>query len=84
MVWQAYLLYPDAWWLTTLNETSGEYPEGDAFTPFVTPLGLDINVHWGDGPIACDPDDATACHGFLEVATPCSAVAVVGCLQGGD
>ena len=68
---KAYAYYSDAWWLTVLNETTGEYPEGAAFTPVTTSSGLQFNPHWGDGPHACDAAAAAgapaACRGWLEM-----------------
>ena len=30
---KAYLLYNDAWWVTKLNQTEGEYPSGNGLVP---------------------------------------------------
>jgi hypothetical protein len=51
---KAYFGYDDAWWLTKLNQTSGEFPE-NAFFPLKTSYGIDIGVRWSDGPVLC-PD----------------------------
>lgn len=62
---KAYLYYSDAWWITKINQTIGEYPE-DSFEPILTSAGIYFALHWSDGPTVCNKDK-TKCHGFLEV-----------------
>jgi len=73
---KAYFYYEDAWWHTRLNLTTGEYP-ANAFHPLVTSYGIDIGVHWNDGPVTCTSADGRSfrargpvgagvkCHGYL-------------------
>jgi hypothetical protein len=74
---KAYFYYDDAWWHTKLNLTTGEYP-ANAFHPLTTSYGIDIGIHWNDGPVTCK-DSASgstfrargpvgagvSCHGYL-------------------
>ena len=62
---KAYLYYPDAWWITKINQTIGDYPE-NSFEPIRTSSGIYFAFHWSDGPTVCNKDK-TSCHGFLEV-----------------
>mmetsp|Transcript_45186 Transcript_45186/g.102025 ORF Transcript_45186/g.102025 Transcript_45186/m.102025 type:complete len:510 (-) Transcript_45186:101-1630(-) len=63
---KAYALYgEDAWWVTKLNLTLGEWPEGEAFSPVQTSSGIWLNLHFNDGPVAASADGGV--QGFLEV-----------------
>lgn len=72
---KAYLYYSDAWWHTLLNLTSGSFPH-NAFHPITTSYGIDIGVHWNDGPVNCTSGASNggsrssgtpACHGYLQI-----------------
>ena len=49
---KAYLYYEDAWWHTRVNLTVGQFPH-NAFLPVTTSLGVNIGIHWNDGPVVC-------------------------------
>ncbi len=50
---QAYAYYEDAFWITKLNKTEGEFP-ADPFVPlYVAAEGIFIGIHWNDGPFRC-------------------------------
>ena len=65
---KAYLYYGDAWWVTKLNKTEGQYPH-NAFLPLTAANGLKIGTHFNDGPVACADDGANGqtCHGYLQI-----------------
>ena len=65
---KAYLYYGDAWWVTKLNKTEGQYPH-NAFLPLTAANGLKIGTHFNDGPVACADDgrDGQTCHGYLQI-----------------
>jgi len=67
---KAYFGYADAWWMTRLSDTVGEFPT-NAFFPIHTSFGIYVGIRWSDGPVYCKPsppaNKPTACTGFLEV-----------------
>uniref|UniRef100_A0A061QWZ9 Amine oxidase domain-containing protein n=1 Tax=Tetraselmis sp. GSL018 TaxID=582737 RepID=A0A061QWZ9_9CHLO len=66
---KAYVYYKDAWWVTKLRKTQGNFPVS-GFQPLATSYGIYFLIHWGDGPTSCRAEggaEASECHGFLEV-----------------
>ena len=52
------------------HRNAGTFPSSP-FTPLSTSLGVDVGLHWCDGPVVCDQDKgrggSSQCHGYLEV-----------------
>lgn len=68
---KAYLGYDDAWWVTKLNISRGEYPE-NAFFPIKTSKGIDIGIRWSDGPVTCKNDASGFTAGVSSTSGQCS------------
>ncbi|KAL7555416.1 hypothetical protein ACA910_017424 [Epithemia clementina (nom. ined.)] len=54
---KAYLYYDDAWWVTKLNQTAGEWPPGQGTA--TTQQGVLLRVRWHDGPVQCESTATT-------------------------
>ena len=63
--------YDDAWWVTKLNISRGEYPE-NAFFPIKTSKGIDIGIRWSDGPVTCKNDASGFTAGVSSTSGQCS------------